>query len=107
MYCIYVWRPIMEAISTLENIRPPVVSRWSQKVNNCLRLQCQNILLYIIIEYSLTIWNIDPGKNSSVVSVSYRYRSSLSLKHRFSIVFRNRRAISFWCRYVTILAMVT
>ena len=48
----------MEAISTLENIRPPVVSRWSQKVNNCLRLQCQNILLYIIIEYSLTIWNI-------------------------------------------------
>ena len=58
MYCIYVWRPIMEAISTLENIRPPVVSRWSQKVNNCLRLQCQNILLYIIIEYSLTIWNI-------------------------------------------------
>ena len=58
MYCIYVWRPIMEAISTLENIRPSVVSRWSQKVNNCLRLQCQNILLYIIIEYSLTIWNI-------------------------------------------------
>ena len=48
----------MEAISTLENIRLPVVSRWSQKVNNCLRLQCQNILLYIIIEYSLTIWNI-------------------------------------------------
>ena len=48
----------MEAISTLENIRPPVVSRWSQKVKNCLRLQCQNILLYIIIEYSLTIWNI-------------------------------------------------
>ena len=58
MYCIYVWRPIMEAISTLENIRPPVVSRWSQKVKNCLRLQCQNILLYIIIEYSLSIWNI-------------------------------------------------
>ena len=55
MYCIYVWRPIMEAISTLENIRPPVVSRWSQKLKNCLRLQCQNILLYIIIEYSLTI----------------------------------------------------
>ena len=52
MYCIYVWRPIMEAISTLENIRPPVVSRWSQKVNNCLRLQCQNILLYIICESS-------------------------------------------------------
>ena len=24
MYCIYVWRPIMEAISTLENIRPPI-----------------------------------------------------------------------------------
>ena len=50
MYYIYVWRPIMEAISTLESIRPPVVSRWSRKVNNCLRLQCQNILLYIIIE---------------------------------------------------------
>ena len=44
MDCIYVWRPIMEASSTLENIRPPVVSRWSRKVNNCLRLQCQNIL---------------------------------------------------------------
>ena len=40
----------MEAISTLENIRPSVVSRWSRKVNNCLRLQCQNILLYSIIE---------------------------------------------------------
>ena len=40
----------MEAISTLENIRPPAVSRWSRKVNNCFRLQCQNILLYIIIE---------------------------------------------------------
>ena len=50
MFCIYVWRPIMEAISTLENIRPLVVSRWSREVNNCLRLQCQNILLYIIIE---------------------------------------------------------
>ena len=50
MYCMYVWRPIMEAISTLENIRPSVVSRWSRKVNDCLRLQCQNILLYIIIE---------------------------------------------------------
>ena len=50
MYCTNVWRPIMEAISTLENITPPVVSRWSRKVNNCLRLQCQNILLYIIIE---------------------------------------------------------
>ena len=49
MYCIYVWRQIMEAY-WLENIRPPVVSRWSRKVNNCLRLQCQNILLYIIIE---------------------------------------------------------
>ena len=53
MYCIYVWRPIMETISTLENIRPPVVSRWSQEVNNYLRLQCQNILLYIIIEVSV------------------------------------------------------
>ena len=58
MYCIYVWRPIMEAISTLENIRPPVVSRWSRKVNNCLRLQCQNILLYmyIIIEVRIRIF---------------------------------------------------
>ena len=50
MHFIYVWRPIMEGISMLENIRPPVVSRWSRKVNICLRLQCQNILLYIIIE---------------------------------------------------------
>ena len=50
MNCIYVWRPIMEASSTLENISPSVVSRWSRKVNNCLGLQCQNILLYIIIE---------------------------------------------------------
>ena len=32
MYCIYVWRPIMEASRTLENIRSTVVSRWSQKV---------------------------------------------------------------------------
>ena len=56
MYCIYVWRPIMEAISTLENIRPPVVSRWNREVNNCLRLQCQNILLYIIIEVFVDNW---------------------------------------------------
>ena len=49
---------IMEASSTLENIRPPVVSWWSRKVNNCLRLQCQNILLYLLLKYSLTIWNI-------------------------------------------------
>ena len=58
MDCIYVWRLIMEASSTLENIRPPVVSRWSRKVNNCLRLQCQNILLYLLLKYALTIWNI-------------------------------------------------
>ena len=77
MYCIYVWRPIMEAISTLENIRPPVVSRWSQKVNNCLRLQCQNILLYIIIEYSLTIWNI---ANVHVVKHNSVY-NSIRLKY--------------------------
>ena len=32
MYCIYVWRPLMEASSTFQNIRPPVVSRWSRKV---------------------------------------------------------------------------
>ena len=51
MYCIYVWRPLMEASSTLENIRPPVVSRWSQKVNNCLRLQSQNILLHLLLKY--------------------------------------------------------
>ena len=48
MYCIYVWRPIMEAISTLENIRPPVVSRWSQKVNNYnVRIYCYILLLSI------------------------------------------------------------
>ena len=46
-------RPIMEASSTLENIRSPVVSRLSRKVINCLRLQCQNILLYIFIEVSV------------------------------------------------------
>ena len=46
----------MEASRTLENIRPPVVSRWSQKVDNCLRLQSQNILLHLF--YQLTIWNI-------------------------------------------------
>ena len=57
MYCMYVWRTIMEASSTLENIRPPVVSRWGRKVNNCLRLQCQNILLYLSLKYPLTIWN--------------------------------------------------
>ena len=56
MYCIYVGRPIMEASSTLEDIRPPVVSRWSRKVkNNCLRLQCHNILLYLLLKYQLTI----------------------------------------------------
>ena len=44
--------------STLENIRPPVVSRWGRKVNNCLRLQCQNILLYLLLKYPLTIWSI-------------------------------------------------
>ena len=49
MYCIYVWRPLMEASSTLENIRPSVVSRWRQKVDNCLRLQSQNILLHLYI----------------------------------------------------------
>ena len=37
MHCIYVWRPLMEASSTLENIRPPVVSRLSRKLNNCLK----------------------------------------------------------------------
>ena len=58
MYCIYVWRPIMEASSTIENIRPPIVSRWSRKVNNCLPLQCQNILLYLLLKYPLIIWNI-------------------------------------------------
>ena len=58
MYCIYVWRPLMEAGRTLENIRPPVVSRWSQKVNNCLRLQSQSILLHLLLNHQLTIWNI-------------------------------------------------
>ena len=55
MYIIYIWRPIMEASNTLENIRTPVVSTWSRKVNNYLRLQCQNILLYLFLQY---LWNI-------------------------------------------------
>ena len=57
MYCIYVWRPIMEASSTLENVRPPVVSRWSRKVNNYLMLQCHahNILLYLLLKYPLIV----------------------------------------------------
>ena len=58
MYCIYVWRPLMEASSTLENIRPPFVFRWSQKVSNCLRLQSQKVLLHLLLKYPLTIWNI-------------------------------------------------
>ena len=58
MYCMYVRRPLMEKSRTIENIRPPVVSRWSQKVNNCLKLQSQNILLHLLLKYSLTIWNI-------------------------------------------------
>ena len=58
MYCIYVWRPLMEASSTHENVRPPVVSGWSQKVNICLRLQSQNILLHLLLKYPLTILNI-------------------------------------------------
>ena len=58
MYCIYVWRPLMEASSTLENIRQPVVSRWSRKINNCLRLQSQNILLHLLLKYPLTVGNI-------------------------------------------------
>ena len=49
----------MEATSTLEDIKPPVVSRWNRKVkHNCLRLPCQNILLYLLLKYPLTIWNI-------------------------------------------------
>ena len=28
------------------------------KVNNCLRLQCQNTLLHLLLKYPLTIWNI-------------------------------------------------
>ena len=53
----------MEASSTLEDIRPPVVSRRGRKVkHNCLRLQCHNILLYcytvILLKYQLIIWNI-------------------------------------------------
>ena len=58
MYCIYVWRPLTEASRTLENIRPLVVSIWSRKVNNCLRLQSQIILLHILLNHQLTIWNI-------------------------------------------------
>ena len=56
MYCIYVWRPLMEASSTLEKIRLPVVSRWGQAVNSCLRLQSQSILLHLLLKYPLTIW---------------------------------------------------
>ena len=48
----------MKASSTLENIRPPVVSRWNEKVNNGMMLQCQNILLYSLLQYLLTILNI-------------------------------------------------
>ena len=69
MYCIYVWRPIMEASSTLEKIRPPVVSGWSRKVNNRLRLQYQNMLSYLLLKYPLTIWNkanVHVGKHNSV-----------------------------------------
>ena len=69
MYCIYVWRPLMEASRTLENIRPPVVSRWSQKVNNCLTLQSQNILLHLLLNHQLTIWiiaNVHVVKHNSV-----------------------------------------
>ena len=47
----------MEASSTLEDIRPPVVSD-RQKVNNCLRLKNQNILLHLLLKYLLTISNI-------------------------------------------------
>ena len=59
----------MEASSTLENIRPPVVSRWSQKVNGCLRLQSQNILSNLLLKYPLTIWttaNVHVVKHNSV-----------------------------------------
>ena len=58
MYCIYVWRPLMEASRTHENIRLPVVSRWSQKVNNCLKLESEYTVTFIIepsvdnLEYS-------------------------------------------------------
>ena len=49
----------MEASSTLEDIMPPVVSRWSRKIkNNWLRLQCQNMMLYLLLKYPLTIRNI-------------------------------------------------
>ena len=44
----------MEASSTLENIRPPVVSRWRQKVNNCLRLHAE-------LEYTVTCYIIEPS----------------------------------------------
>ena len=58
MYCMHVWRPIMEASSTIENIMPPVVSKWNEKVNNGMKLQCQNILFYSLLQYLLTILNI-------------------------------------------------
>ena len=49
MYCIYVWRPIMEASSTLENIRPPVVYRWSRK----LEVTMSEYTVTFIIEVSV------------------------------------------------------
>ena len=33
-------------------------TRWSQNVNHRLRLQSQNILLYLFLKYPLKIWNI-------------------------------------------------
>ena len=49
----------MEASSTLEDIRLPVFSRWIRKIkNNWLRLQCQNMMLYLLSKYPLTIRNI-------------------------------------------------
>ena len=75
MYCIYVWKPLMEASRTLENIRPPVVSRWSQKVNNCLRLQNQYILLHLLLHHQLTIRNmanVHVAKHNSVYNYKKR-----------------------------------
>ena len=54
MYCIYVWRPIMEASSTLEDRRPPVVSRRSRKVqNNCFEVTMSEYTFIFIIEVSV------------------------------------------------------
>ena len=75
----------MEASSTLENIRPPVVSRWSRKVkNNCMRFQCQNILLYLLLTYPLQGWGqVQLTKYSSTPSTPNIYQVQVLVKYSF------------------------